>query len=40
MNVINNVIELGRVIIMISPLSVWPIMTMVNSSKIRKQERS
>jgi hypothetical protein len=35
-----NAIELGRLVIMVSPLAVWPIMTMILSDKIRKQERS
>jgi hypothetical protein len=32
-----NAIELGRVIIMVSPLAVWPIMTMILSERSRKQ---
>lgn len=35
---IANLVEMLRVAVMISPLSVWPVMTIVLHDKNRKQE--
>lgn len=37
---INNLVEIVRLVVMISPLSVWPIMTVVLEDRRRKENRS